>query len=72
MITYLSTEKCAAGKYYDAEADLCRACGHGLYQPREGAFSCLSCPRGQTTRTTEAVSAAECRDDCPSGNNTLL
>lgn len=60
-------EKCAAGKFYDGEADLCRPCGHGLYQPREGAFSCLSCPRGQTTRTTEAVSAAECRDDCPSG-----
>lgn len=60
-------EKCAAGKYYDAEAELCRPCGHGSYQPREGAFTCMACPRGQTTRATEAVSAAECRDDCPSG-----
>ncbi|XP_022825719.1 sushi, von Willebrand factor type A, EGF and pentraxin domain-containing protein 1 isoform X1 [Spodoptera litura] len=60
-------ERCAAGKYYDFEADLCRPCGHGSYQPREGAFSCMACPRGQTTRATEAVSAAECRDDCPSG-----
>ncbi|GBP19642.1 Fibropellin-1 [Eumeta japonica] len=60
-------ERCAAGKYYDAEAELCRPCGHGSYQPREGAFSCISCPRGQTTRASEAVSAAECRDDCPSG-----
>lgn len=72
LIPFFLAERCAAGKYYDAEADLCRPCGHGSYQPREGAFTCMACPRGQTTRATEAVSAAECRDDCPSGKFTCL
>lgn len=31
----------------------------------------MACPRGQTTRATEAVSAAECRDDCPSGKHQM-
>ncbi|KAJ8875851.1 hypothetical protein PR048_023754 [Dryococelus australis] len=60
-------ERCPAGKYYDDEAGLCRSCGHGFYQPSEGSFSCLLCGLGKTTRTSEAVSVEECRDECGSG-----
>ncbi|KAK7873875.1 hypothetical protein R5R35_005737 [Gryllus longicercus] len=60
-------ERCPAGKYFDDEAGLCRSCGHGFYQPSEGSFSCLLCGLGKTTRTTEAVSQEECRDECGSG-----
>lgn len=60
-------ERCPAGKYFDHEAGLCRSCGHGFYQPNEGSFSCLLCGLGKTTRTTEAVSQEECRDECGSG-----
>lgn len=60
-------ERCPAGKYYDDVAGLCRSCGHGFYQPDEGSFSCLLCGLGKTTRTAEAVSREECRDECGSG-----
>ncbi|XP_063243609.1 sushi, von Willebrand factor type A, EGF and pentraxin domain-containing protein 1 isoform X2 [Bacillus rossius redtenbacheri] len=60
-------ERCPAGKYFDDEAGLCRSCGHGFYQPSEGSFSCLLCGLGKTTRTSEAVSVEECRDECGSG-----
>lgn len=60
-------ERCPAGKYYDDAAGLCRSCGHGFYQPEEGSFSCLLCGLGKTTRTAEAVSREECRDECGSG-----
>lgn len=60
-------ERCPAGKYYDDLAGLCRSCGHGFYQPNEGSFSCLLCGLGKTTRTAEAVSREECRDECGSG-----
>lgn len=60
-------EQCPAGKYYDDLAGLCRSCGHGFYQPNEGSFSCLLCGLGKTTRTAEAVSREECRDECGSG-----
>ncbi|XP_052128948.1 sushi, von Willebrand factor type A, EGF and pentraxin domain-containing protein 1 [Frankliniella occidentalis] len=60
-------ERCPAGKYYDDDAGLCRSCGHGFYQPEEGSFKCLLCGLGKTTRTTEAVSEEECRDECSSG-----
>lgn len=60
-------ERCPAGKYYDDVAGLCRSCGHGFYQPNEGSFSCLLCGLGKTTRTAEAVSREECRDECGSG-----
>lgn len=60
-------ERCPAGKYYDDVAGLCRSCGHGFYQPSEGTFSCLLCGLGKTTRTAEAVSREECRDECGSG-----
>lgn len=63
----LITERCPAGKYFDHEAGLCRSCGHGFYQPEEGAFSCHICGLGKTTRTSEAVSVKECRDECGSG-----
>ncbi|XP_071439306.1 uncharacterized protein uif isoform X2 [Hetaerina americana] len=60
-------ERCPAGKYYDHDAGLCRSCGHGFYQPEEGSFRCLLCGLGKTTRTAEAVSVEECRDECSSG-----
>lgn len=60
-------ERCPAGKKYDHEAGLCRSCGHGFYQPDEGSFSCRMCGLGKTTRTAEAVSVKECRDECGSG-----
>lgn len=60
-------ERCPAGKFYDHDAGLCRSCGHGFYQPNEGSFSCEICGLGKTTRTNEAVSVKECRDECGSG-----
>ncbi|KAH1029276.1 uncharacterized protein LOC109533262 isoform X1 [Dendroctonus ponderosae] len=60
-------ERCPAGKFYDHEAGLCRSCGHGFYQPEEGAFGCQICGLGKTTRTNEAVSVKECRDECANG-----
>ncbi|KAK9881868.1 hypothetical protein WA026_018067 [Henosepilachna vigintioctopunctata] len=60
-------ERCFPGKFYDHEAGSCRSCGHGFYQPQEGAFSCQICGLGKTTRTTEAVSSKECRDECDGG-----
>ncbi|XP_012280254.1 sushi, von Willebrand factor type A, EGF and pentraxin domain-containing protein 1 [Orussus abietinus] len=60
-------EKCPAGKYYDEGDGLCRSCGYGFYQQNEGSFSCSLCGLGKTTRTPEAVSHEECRDECGSG-----
>ncbi|XP_059477749.1 uncharacterized protein LOC132198041 isoform X1 [Neocloeon triangulifer] len=60
-------ERCPAGKFYDPEAGLCRSCGHGFYQPEEGSFACQLCGLGKTTRSAEAVSESECRDECSSG-----
>lgn len=60
-------ERCPAGKFFDAQSGLCKACGYGFYQPNEGSFSCLLCGLGQTTRSTEATSKNECRDECESG-----
>ena len=53
--------RCSPGHYYDEESRICRLCGNGFYQPNEGAFSCISCEQGFTTRSNEAVSAQECR-----------
>lgn len=64
---FTSTERCPAGKFYDHDAGLCRSCGHGFYQPLEGAFGCKICGLGKTTRTNEAVSVKECRDECGNG-----
>ncbi|XP_073822904.1 sushi, von Willebrand factor type A, EGF and pentraxin domain-containing protein uif isoform X2 [Musca autumnalis] len=60
-------ERCPAGKYFDSETGLCRSCGHGFFQPNEGSFSCELCGLGQTTRSAEATSRKECRDECSSG-----
>ncbi|KAJ8978624.1 hypothetical protein NQ317_011256 [Molorchus minor] len=65
-------ERCPAGKYYDHNAGLCRSCGHGFYQPEEGSFSCEICGLGKTTRTNEAVSVKECRDECGHGMQLAL
>uniref|UniRef100_A0A182Y3Y1 Notch n=1 Tax=Anopheles stephensi TaxID=30069 RepID=A0A182Y3Y1_ANOST len=60
-------ERCAAGKYLDTVTGLCQPCGFGYYQPNEGSFSCEICGLGRTTRTPEATSKSECRDECSSG-----
>ncbi|XP_064091137.1 sushi, von Willebrand factor type A, EGF and pentraxin domain-containing protein 1-like isoform X2 [Macrobrachium nipponense] len=60
-------ERCAAGRYFDEDLGVCRSCGYGYYQPMEGKFSCKRCERGLTTRTNDAVSASECREECESG-----
>lgn len=60
-------ERCAAGKYFDEQTEVCRSCGYGYYQAEEGKFSCKRCDRGLTTRTKEAVSPSECREECESG-----
>lgn len=60
-------ERCPAGKFLDAESGLCRPCGHGFFQSKEGSFSCELCGLGQTTRSAEATSRSECRDECVSG-----
>ncbi len=61
-------ERCPRGRYYDLASGGggsggggCKACGYGFYQPAEGAFSCVACATGLTTRSAEAVSAKECR-----------
>lgn len=51
----------------DPETGLCRPCGYGFFQSNEGSFSCELCGLGQTTRTAEATSREECRDECVSG-----
>jgi len=61
-------EKCAAGHKYDPTTDLCLPCGYGSYQAEEGKFQCSLCGVGLTTRTTRAISAAECRPDCEDGH----
>jgi hypothetical protein len=60
-------ERCPPGKYLDNDTGFCRSCGYGFFQPNEGSFTCDICGLGQTTRTTEAKSRAECRDECTSG-----
>ncbi|XP_026678835.1 uncharacterized protein LOC103508436, partial [Diaphorina citri] len=60
-------ERCPAGKYYDDETGLCRPCGHGFFQPKEGSFRCQLCGLGKITRSTEATSQDECKDECASG-----
>lgn len=60
-------ERCASGRYFDEEVSVCRSCGYGYYQSEEGKFSCKRCERGLTTRTKEAVSPSECREECESG-----
>ncbi|XP_026474590.1 sushi, von Willebrand factor type A, EGF and pentraxin domain-containing protein 1-like [Ctenocephalides felis] len=60
-------ERCDPGKFFDQEAGQCRNCGHGFYQPEEGTFACKICGLGKTTRTSDATSRDECRDECASG-----
>ncbi|XP_055681349.1 sushi, von Willebrand factor type A, EGF and pentraxin domain-containing protein 1 isoform X2 [Lutzomyia longipalpis] len=60
-------ERCPAGKFLDPDTGLCRPCGYGFFQPREGSFSCELCGLGQTTRSAESTSREECRDECASG-----
>ncbi|XP_076035426.1 sushi, von Willebrand factor type A, EGF and pentraxin domain-containing protein uif [Oratosquilla oratoria] len=60
-------ERCAAGRFFDVSQGKCQSCGYGHYQPEEGKFSCKHCERGLTTRTMEAVSKSECREECESG-----
>lgn len=59
---------CDVGMYYDKiELKHCRPCGYGKYQPDEGKFSCRLCGLGLTTRTQQAVSVDECREECADG-----
>ena len=62
-------ERCEVGQFFDNldGNGLCRNCGNGKYQPEEGKFSCRLCGVGLTTRTDNAVSADECREECSDG-----
>ena len=60
-------ERCSSGKFYDEQVGLCRPCGHGFHQAKEGSFHCTPCGPGLTTRSSEAVSVAECRSECEPG-----
>ena len=60
-------EKCPAGKFFSDEAQRCVNCGFGHYQPAEGSFTCRSGAAGLTTRTDQAISADECSEECPTG-----
>ncbi len=62
-----SAERCPVGQFFDKVVDLCRPCGYGMYQPEEGKFGCRLCGVGLTTRTKEAVSPSECREECSDG-----
>ena len=67
IFTFIISERCPVGQYFDKIVDLCRPCGYGKFQPEEGKFSCRLCGIGLTTRTKEAVSSAECREECADG-----
>ncbi|XP_028967225.1 uncharacterized protein LOC108863645 [Galendromus occidentalis] len=60
-------QRCTPGQYFDATVGFCRPCGYGFYQPEEGSFKCEPCGPGLTTRTNEAASIQECREECKSG-----
>merc|ERR1712066_379671 len=60
-------EMCEAGHYLDQFTELCLPCGHGRYQENKGKFGCDLCEVDKTTRTKNALSKDECRDDCPEG-----
>ncbi|KAF8796737.1 Fibropellin-1 like protein [Argiope bruennichi] len=60
-------EHCTAGNYYDEQVGSCQPCGYGFYQPQDGAFTCVACGAGLTTRRNQAVSKLECREECLSG-----
>ncbi|GFW80085.1 sushi, von Willebrand factor type A, EGF and pentraxin domain-containing protein 1 [Trichonephila clavipes] len=60
-------EHCTAGNYYDEQVGSCQPCGYGFYQPMDGAFTCMACGAGLTTRRNQAVSKLECREECLSG-----
>lgn len=62
-------ERCPAGKYYDLKSESCHPCGYGLYQPQEGSFKCIPCGPGLTTRSNQATSSQECREECAAGLN---
>ena len=60
-------ERCPAGKFFSEDSKRCLNCGFGHYQPAEGSFACRSCNAGLTTRTDQAISADECSEECPTG-----
>ena len=51
---------CAAGKWGTmgtiVQADKCKSCVAGKYQPVSGQGSCLSCPSGEYSTTTDSIS----------------
>ncbi|XP_040577922.1 uncharacterized protein uif [Lepeophtheirus salmonis] len=60
-------EQCPDGQYFDKIIGLCRPCGYGKYQPEKGQFSCRLCGIGLITRTKEAKSINDCREECEDG-----
>lgn len=60
-------EHCIPGNYYDDTSGICQPCGYGFYQPDEGAFNCIPCGAGLTTRRNQAVSRLECKEECTAG-----
>lgn len=57
-------QRCSVGNYFDTSHNSCRPCGYGLYQANEGAFHCIPCGLGLTTRSAEAAAQQECRREC--------
>lgn len=50
---------CPTGTYYNNISD-CAPCPVGMYQDKDGAFSCKTCPAGTSSLTTGAKDIAEC------------
>ena len=57
---YYNLVNCPPGTYGDGET--CIGCQIGSYQDTEGQEQCMTCPEGQTTRTTYSDSSEDCID----------
>lgn len=58
-IIFLAVE-CPEGAFYNKATQTCEMCSRGKYQPSSGQSYCLSCPLGQTTRTTGTHFLSQC------------
>uniref|UniRef100_A0A0N4ZHL7 Delta-like protein n=1 Tax=Parastrongyloides trichosuri TaxID=131310 RepID=A0A0N4ZHL7_PARTI len=63
---------CEPGHYFNTQTSICEECGVGMYQPEKGKFECYACGVGQTTLLSHSVSADDCRDECPDGEQMTI